>query len=72
VRAMKILLNNKEEVLNSTKSTLTIEELLALKKYSFKSLVIRINGELVRREDRQKATFREGDRVEVIHLISGG
>lgn len=69
---MKILLNNKEEVLNSTKSTLTIEELLALKKYSFKSLVIRINGELVRREDRQKATFREGDRVEVIHLISGG
>jgi thiamine biosynthesis protein ThiS len=69
---MKILLNNKEEVLNSTKSTLTIEELLAMKKYSFKSLVIRINGELVRREDRQKATFKEGDRVEVIHLISGG
>ena len=69
---VKIFLNNKEEVLNSTKSALTIEELLALKKYSFKSLVIRINGELVRREDRQKATFKEGDRVEVIHLISGG
>ncbi len=69
---MKILLNNKEEVLNSTKDALTIEELLAMKKFSFKSLVIRINGELVRREDRQKATFKEGDRVEVIHLISGG
>jgi thiamine biosynthesis protein ThiS len=69
---MKILLNNKEEVLNSTKPTLTIDELLALKKYSFKSLVIRINGVLVRREDRDKASFKEGDRVEVIHLISGG
>jgi thiamine biosynthesis protein ThiS len=69
---MKILLNNREEVLKSTKPTLTIDELLALKKYSFKSLVIRINGELVRREDRDKASFKEGDRVEVIHLISGG
>ncbi len=69
---MKILLNNKEEVLETANPTMTIEELLALKKYSFKNLVIRINGELVRREDRGNARFREGDRVEVIHLISGG
>ncbi len=69
---MKIVLNNREEVLDSLKPVLTIDELLALKKYSFKSLVIRINGVLVKREDRKKATFREGDRVEVIHLISGG
>ncbi|HTP12159.1 MAG TPA: sulfur carrier protein ThiS [Bacteroidota bacterium] len=69
---MKILLNNKEETLDSPKPVLTIDELLALKKFSFKSLVIRINGELVRRDDRGKATFKEGDRVEVIHLISGG
>ncbi len=69
---MKILLNNKEETLATEKDVLTIEELLALKKYSFRNLVIRINGELVKRDERANAKFRAGDRVEVIHLISGG
>ncbi len=69
---MKIVLNNKEEILETMKSSLTIAELLILKNYSFKNLVIKINGELVRRENRTIAAFREGDQVEVIHLISGG
>ncbi len=69
---MKIILNNKEEVLATQKQSLTIDELLALKRFSFKSLVIKINGQLIRREDRGSATFKEGDSVEVIHLISGG
>jgi thiamine biosynthesis protein ThiS len=69
---MKIILNNRDEVLETTKESLTIAELLILKNYSFKNLVIKINGELVRRENRQIAAFKVGDRVEVIHLISGG
>ncbi len=69
---MRIFLNNKEEVLDTQKPSLTIAELLALKKFSFKSLVIKINGRLVKRENRETAQFQEGDKVEVIHLISGG
>jgi thiamine biosynthesis protein ThiS len=69
---MTIVLNNREEKLQTTKAALTIDELLVLKNYSFKSLVIKINGELIKRENRSKARFKEGDRVEVIHLISGG
>jgi sulfur carrier protein len=69
---MKIVLNNKEEILQTTKTSLTIAELLLLKNYSFRSLVIKINGDLVKREERETASFKEGDRVEVIHLISGG
>lgn len=69
---MNITLNNKEEILETNKATLTIAELLVLKKYSFKSLVIKINGQLVKRENRETAEFKEGDKVEVIHLISGG
>jgi thiamine biosynthesis protein ThiS len=69
---MKIVLNNKEEILQTTKTSLTIAELLLLKNYSFRSLVIKINGDLVKREKRETASFKEGDRVEVIHLISGG
>lgn len=69
---MRIVLNNREEILDTANATLTIAELLALKNFSFKSLVIKINGQLVKRENRDKAEFKEGDRVEVIHLISGG
>lgn len=69
---MRITLNNKEEILDTAKTVLSIAELLALKKYSFKSLVIKINGQLIRRENRDSAVFKEGDKVEVIHLISGG
>ena len=69
---MKIVLNNREENLETTKQSLTISELLVLKNYSFKSLVIKINGDLIKREKRETASFREGDQVEVIHLISGG
>ncbi|HEY6952427.1 MAG TPA: sulfur carrier protein ThiS [Bacteroidota bacterium] len=69
---MKIVLNNKEEVLATAKPALTIAELLVMKNFSFKSLVIKINGQLVKRENRESAEFKEGDNVEVIHLISGG
>ena len=69
---MKIFLNNKEEILETAKRSLTVSELLEMKKYSFKSLVIKINGQLIKREERESAHFKEGDRVEVIHLISGG
>lgn len=69
---MKVILNNKEEILDTAKESMTINDLLALKKFSFKNLVIKINGQLIRREDRDKAVFQEGDCVEVIHLISGG
>jgi thiamine biosynthesis protein ThiS len=69
---MKIVLNNREEYLETTKQSLTISELLVLKNYSFKSLVIKINGNLIKREKRDMAVFSEGDTVEVIHLISGG
>ena len=69
---MRITLNNREEVLETKQATLTIGELLTLKRFSFKSLVIKVNGKLVKREEREAATFKEGDNVEVIHLITGG
>jgi thiamine biosynthesis protein ThiS len=69
---MRITLNNREEVLETKQATLTISELLTLKRFSFKSLVIKVNGKLVRHEERDAATFKEGDNVEVIHLITGG
>jgi sulfur carrier protein len=67
---MKIVLNNKEEIIDG--NSLTINELLRIKKYTFKMLVIKVNGILVKKNEYDKATVKDGDDVMVLHLISGG
>lgn len=67
---MKIILNNKEEILEGNQ--LTINELLQIKRYTFKMLVIKINGVLVKKSDYDTIVVKDGDDVMVLHLISGG
>lgn len=67
---MKIILNNKAE--EFAQDTMSVTELLAEKKYSFKLLVIKINGTLVKREDYVNTPVHDGDEVMVLHLMSGG
>ena len=67
---MKILLNNNPE--DITVDHLTVSELLTYKNFTFKMLVIRINGALVKKTEYETAMISEGDDVHVLHLISGG
>jgi len=67
---MKITLNNNSESFESDR--LTVNELLRAKNFTFKMLIIKINGKLVKKEDYDSAIISEGDDVSVIHLISGG
>lgn len=67
---MKIILNNKEEVLNAER--LTVNELLKIKNFTFKMLVIKVNGQLIKKPQFDTATIHDGDDVMVLHLISGG
>ena len=67
---MTFLLNNREERYNE--EGLTIAALLSVKRYSFKLLVVRINGELVRKEAYASTMIRARDDVQVLHLMSGG
>lgn len=68
---MNIILNNNSETFTGIE-TLTVDKLLNLKKFSFKMLVIKINGKLIKKEDYATTTIAEGDDVMVLHLISGG
>jgi len=67
---MKIILNNKEEILAAEQ--LTVNELLKVKKFTFKMLVIKVNGKLIKKSEYDTALVHEGDDVMVLHLISGG
>ncbi len=68
---MKITLNNRPETIPEMEE-MTVSELLDYKTFTFKFLVIRINGKTIKKEEYDSATIREGDDVKVIHLISGG
>jgi sulfur carrier protein len=67
---MKITLNNNETELNVNE--ISVKDLLAVQKFSFKMLIIKLNGTLVKKEDYEKTIIRNGDKVDVIHLMSGG
>ncbi|MFP4064184.1 MAG: sulfur carrier protein ThiS [Bacteroidales bacterium] len=68
---MKVTLNNRPETIEG-KDAITVRELLDLKNYTFKFLVVRINGQTVRPGEYEQSIIHDGDDVKVIHLISGG
>jgi len=67
---MNIILNNTPETIEE--EALTIEQLLKLKKFTFRMLVIKINGTLIKKDEYSTATVKDGDDVMVLHLVSGG
>jgi len=67
---MKIILNNRKEEFSVP--TLTVNEMLKIKKFSFRMRVIKINGVLIPRDKYETTVIREGDDVRMLYLMSGG
>ena len=67
---MKILLNNRKEEFN--KETLSVSEMLSVKKFSFRLRIIKINGNLVSKEKYDSTIIHDGDNVQMLYLMSGG
>ena len=67
---MEILVNNTKEQIEA--GTLSVAGLLLLKNYTFKMLVIKINGKLIPKDQYETTFIHNGDDVMVLHLISGG
>ena len=67
---MKILLNNREEEFG--KETISVSEMLLLKKFSFKMRIIKINGILISKDKYDSTIIHDGDNVQMLYLMSGG
>jgi sulfur carrier protein len=67
---MVIILNNKSEFFEGDE--ITVNELLKKKKFTFKMLIIKINGQLIKKSDFDITFVKDADDVMVLHLISGG
>lgn len=68
---MRIMLNNRDEEI-TVDEPLTISGLLSYKRYAFPNIVVKVNGILIRKEHYLTTPVVEGDRVEMIHMVSGG
>jgi thiamine biosynthesis protein ThiS len=51
---------------------MTVSELLEEKNFTFKLLVTKVNGALIKKEERENTVINDGDDVMVLHMISGG
>jgi thiamine biosynthesis protein ThiS len=67
---MKIWLNDREEEFGKDK--ISVDEMLLLKKFSFKMRIIKINNVLIERDKYDSTFIHDGDRVQMLYLMSGG
>ena len=67
---MNIVLNNRETSFDA--ESLTVRELFDRMRYNFPMIVVKINGRVIQKDQYDTTVIHSGDRVEAIHLISGG
>ena len=65
-----IRVNNRDEV--EWEEGLTVSGLLEQFRYTFAHIIVKINGEVVPREEYSTRAIPDGADVRVIHLIAGG
>lgn len=68
---MKIVLNNREKEITE-KNELNVIELFEIMRFTFPNIVVKINGNLVQKQNYKTSLIRNGDKVDAIHMISGG
>lgn len=65
-----IRVNNRDEI--EWEKGLTVSGLLERLNYTFPHIIVKVNGELVRKEDYDTYAIPDDADVRAIHLIAGG
>jgi len=61
---------NKEEM--EFEEGMTVEDVLKKKKYTYRLITVIINGEVIPRDRYSVHKIKDGDKIDVIHIMSGG
>ncbi len=67
---MKINLNNREESFEADQ--LSVAEIMAIKKFTFSKIIVKLNGVFVEKEDYANTTVKDADVLIILHLLAGG
>ena len=63
-------MNNREEEFSC--KSISVSEMLVLKKFSYKMRIIKVNGALISKEQYDSTIIHDGDDVQMLYLMSGG
>jgi len=61
---------NKEEM--EYEEGMTVEDVLKKKNYTYRLITVIINGEVIPRDKYSTHKIKDGDKIDVIHIMSGG
>lgn len=67
---MKLTVNFYDEIYED--GELSMRGLIQKKRWSFPLIIARLNGKLIERGDYETTMVKDGDEVELYHLVSGG
>ena len=67
---MKLIINHKEEEFDQ--DSINLNKLLENKELTFKRILIRVNGNVVNEENKSSVELKDGDKVDIVRIISGG
>jgi len=67
---LMIQVNDKHEL--AWREGMTVSDVLDLMDYTYHRIVVKVNGELVRKGSYDTTTVPDGADVKAIHLIAGG
>lgn len=69
---MKITLNNRTEILDVPNREVSVSSILTIKSFTFPRIIVKLNGQLIKKNEFDETYVKDGDHLDVIHLISGG
>lgn len=67
---MNITLNSNLE--SYSNNSMTINELLLAKGFTYRMLIIKINDVVVKNDNWDEVVVHDGDKIDIIHLFNGG
>ena len=67
---MKLTINNNEE--NFDVESLKLLDLISKRDLTFKRLLIRVNGVVIKENDRENVILKDGEVLDIVRIISGG
>ena len=66
----KTITVNKETI--DWEENMTVDRILKIMNYTFRMIVVKVHGEVIKKKNYSTKTILEGADVQVIHLIAGG
>jgi thiamine biosynthesis protein ThiS len=67
---MEITLNNRRETFDA--ESMTVAEMLEKKSFTFRMRMVKVNGELIKKDQYNTTLIKNGDDVKMLYLMSGG